>query len=50
MGTEKEREALLKQLTLLGNIRRLHEWTFVGQKDAEEVDKEEEELESEESK
>ena len=49
MDVEKEREALLRKLALLENIRKLHEWTIFGQKEAEEIEKLEKELESEDS-
>jgi hypothetical protein len=34
MGSEKENEAVLKKLALLGEMRKLHEWTVFGQKEA----------------
>jgi len=45
----KEHEALFRKLALLENIRKLHEWAVFSQKEAEEIEKLEKELESEES-
>lgn len=38
---EKKKEAILKELELLGEMRRLHEWTTFTHKRAEKVEKEE---------
>ena len=43
---EREKEAILRQLTILEQIRRRHEWTVVGHRDAEAVDREAAELDS----
>jgi len=43
---EVKREAILKELALLEEMRRLHEWTVFGQKEAEEEEKTETELDS----
>ena len=43
---EKKREVILKELTLLEEMRRLHEWTVFGQKEAEDEEKTEMEIDS----
>jgi len=51
METEKEKEekAILAKLTLLAKMRKLHEWTVFGQKEAEDEEKAETEIDSEAS-
>ncbi len=49
MGSEKENEAVLKKLALLGEMRKLHEWTVFGQKEAEDEEEAEAKIESEAS-
>lgn len=51
METEKEKEerAILAKLALLARIRKLHEWTVFGQKEAEDEEKAESEIDSEAS-
>jgi len=44
---EKEEKAILAKLTLLAEMRKLHEWTVFGQKDVEEEEKAETEIDSE---
>ena len=45
----KRDEAILKQLALLGEMRKLHEWTVFGQKEAEEEERAETEAATETS-
>ena len=51
MGNEEEKEereaALLEELTLLGNMMKLHEWTRFGSKEAEDEAEFEAKLDSE---
>jgi len=51
METEKEKEqkAILAKLTLLAKMRKLHEWTVFGPKEAEDEEKTEIEIDSEAS-
>ncbi len=46
---EKKEEALLEELTLLGNMMKLHEWTRFGQNEAQEEEEIEMKLDSEAS-
>jgi hypothetical protein len=47
METEEERKAILAKLMLLAEVRKLHEWTAFGQKEAEEFEAAEAEIDSE---
>ena len=51
MEDEKDREekAILAKLTLLAKMRKLHEWTVFGQREAEDEEKAETEIDSEAS-
>ena len=49
MGSDKENEVVLKKLALLGEMRKLHEWTVFGQKEAEDEEEAEAKIESEAS-
>jgi hypothetical protein len=49
MDIEREREAILKKLALLGEMRKLHEWTVFGQKEAEDEEETEARIDSEAS-
>ena len=49
MDSEKEKEAILKKLALLGEVRKLHEWTVFGQKEAEDEEEAEARIDSEAS-
>ena len=51
MGDEKDREekAILAKLTLLAKMRKLHEWTVFGQREAEDEERAETEIDSEAS-
>jgi hypothetical protein len=44
---EKKEAALLEELTMLGNMIKLHEWTRFGQKEAEDEEALEAKLDSE---
>jgi hypothetical protein len=44
---EKEEKAILAKLTLLAEMRKLHEWTVFGRKEVEEEEKAETEIDSE---
>lgn len=52
MGNEKDKErdkeekAILAKLTLLAEMRKLHEWTVFGQREAEDEEKAETEIDS----
>jgi len=44
---EAEKEAILKELALLGEMRQLHEWTVFGKKEAGDLEMAEAEIDSE---
>ncbi len=43
---DKEEKAILAKLTLLAEMRKLHEWTVFGQREAEDEEKAETEIDS----
>jgi len=47
MEIEKEQKAIRAKLCLLARRMRLHEWTFLGEKEAEELEIEEMKIDSE---